>query len=112
MTGSPPNGAAAEHCTVGASATLIVLSVTYRYVAAAAPVTRREAEDWSDDGDDENTFGVDADALALGLLLEICLTRFTCCFARDISAVVEAAVERGCSARRRAEDKNIMVMVE
>jgi hypothetical protein len=88
---------------------LIVLSVTYRYVAAAAPVTRREAEDRSDD-DDENTFGVDADAL--GLLLEICLTRFACCFARDISAVVEAAVERGCSARRRAEDKNIMVMVE
>ena len=88
---------------------MIVLSVTYRYVAAAAPVTRREAEDRSDD-DDENTFGVDADAL--GLLLEICLTRFACCFARDISAVVEAAVERGCSARRRAEDKNIMVMVE
>lgn len=83
--------------------------MTYRYVAAAAPVTRREAEDRSDD-DDENTFGVDADAL--GLLLEICLTRFACCFARDISAVVEAAVERGCSARRRAEDKNIMVMVE
>ena len=89
---------------------MIVLSVTYRYVAAAAPVTRREAEDRSDDDDDENTFGVDADAL--GLLLEICLTRFACCFARDISAVVEAAVERGCSARRRAEDKNIMVMVE
>ena len=74
--------------------------------AAALVTTRREAEDWSDDDDDGNTFDVDADAL--GLLLEICLTRFTCCFARDISAVV-VAVERGCSARRRAEDKNIMV---
>jgi len=107
MTGSPPNGAA-EHCTVGASATLIVLPVTYRYVAVtAAPVTRKDAEAEVEESDDK-AFDGDADAF---LLLEICLTRFPCFVARDISAVT-VAFDRGWNARRRAEDDNIMVSFE
>ncbi len=101
MTGSSPNGAA-EHCTVGAS---IVIPVTYRYAAVTvAPATRKDAEEEAEESDDK-AFDGDADAF---LLLEICLTRFPCFAARDISAVT-VAFDRGWSARRRAEDENIMV---
>lgn len=76
----------------------MLLPVTYRYVAvAAAPVTR---------SDDTAFVGGDDDDLAC----EICLTRFPCCVARDIRAAA-LTVERGWRARRRVEDKKIMVMV-
>ncbi len=76
----------------------MLLPVTYRYVAvAAAPVTR---------SDDTAFVGGDDDDLAC----EICLTRFPCCVARDIRAAALTVVERGWRARRRVEDKKIMVM--
>lgn len=79
MTGSPPSGTPTEHCTVVGARSVMLLPVTYRYVAvAAAPVMR------SDDK------AGDVDVLAC----EICLTRFPFCVARDIRAAA-LTVERG-----------------